>query len=175
MKLKYFRLAAVLCVSLAVFSCGKKEKKPQAIGSEYLRPATMQYSKQDTAEINTIVEKYVGLVSSRNFEEAADMLYTVRNDSVIPYDDKMKKGFCAAYRQFPIYAAKITSMVLRSDKNNQVDICLQITQDGDISANKGTTTMSLNPVVKDGKWYLTLLSKNAEGVIDVYDKDVNSY
>lgn len=175
MNLKIYRLAAYACIILALSSCGSKKEKTKALGSKYLRPATMQYSKQDTADINTIVEKYVGLIGSRNFEDAANMLYIVRNDSVIPYDDKLKKGFCAAYSQFPIYAVKVTSMVLRSDKNNQVDVSLQIIEDGDISANKGTTTMSLNPVVKDGKWYLTLLSKDAEGVQDVYDKNVNSY
>jgi hypothetical protein len=35
----------------------------------------------------------------------------------------------------------------------------------------GVTTISLNPVTKKGKWYLTLLDKNAEGVEDVYDPD----
>lgn len=175
MKFKYFRIAAFLCIVLTVFSCGKKEKKTPALGSEYLRPATMQYSKQDTAEINQIVNQYVELLGSRNFEDAANMLYTVRNDSIIPFDEETKKGFCKAYSQFPIYAVKVTSLVLRSDKNNQVDVSMQITQDGDISTNKGVTTMSLNPVVKNGKWYLTLLSKNAEGVQDVYDPNNSSY
>lgn len=175
MKFKYFRIAAFACIMLTIFSCGKKKKETPALGSEYLRPATMQYSKQDTTQINDIVNRYVELVGSRNFEDAANMLYIVRNDSIIPFDEKKKKGFCEAYSHFPIYAVKVTSMVLRSDKNNQVDVTMQITEDGDIAANKGVTTMSINPVVKDGKWYLTLLSKNAEGVQDVYDKDNNSY
>lgn len=75
----------------------------------------------------------------------------------------------------PIYAAKTNSFVLRSDKNNQVDVLIQITKDGDIDKGIGISKMSLNPVVKNGKWYLTLLDKNAEGVIDVYDKNVHSY
>ena len=32
----------------------------------------------------------------------------------------------------------------------------------------GVTTLTLNPVVKDGKWYLTIRDKHAEGVKDVY-------
>ena len=33
---------------------------------------------------------------------------------------------------------------------------------------QGVMSFSLNPVVKDGKWYLTLYDKDAEGVEDIY-------
>ena len=75
----------------------------------------------------------------------------------------------------PIYAAKTNSFVLRSDKNNQVDVLIQIVKNGNLEKGIGVSKMSLNPVVKNGKWYLTLLDENAEGVQNVYDKNVNSY
>lgn len=122
-----------------------------------------------------MVNRYVGLIQNRNFADAADMLYNVRNDSILPFTIEEKAGFVKAYNHFPVYNAKVTTLILRSDKNNQVDVSLQIMKDGDIATGKGTTVMSLNPVVKDGKWYLTLLSKDAEGVEDVYDPNVNNY
>lgn len=167
--------AVVACSLLIVSSCGDKKKTEPAVGSEYLRPATMQYSKQDTSEINNKVNRYVELIQNRNFADAADMLYTVRNDSLLPFTAEEKTGFVKAYSHFPVYNTAVTALILRSDKNNQVDVCLQIMKDGDIATGKGITVMSLNPVVKDGKWYLTLLSKDAEGVKDVYDPNVNNY
>jgi len=64
----------------------------------------------------------------------------------------------------------VKSLVLRSDKNNEVKLTVQIVSSGDLDKEIGVTHLSLNPVVKDGKWYLTLLDKNAEGVEEIYEK-----
>lgn len=161
------------CILLSFTSC--KDKKKDAGVYEYLRPATMTYTKQDTSNINFMVKRYTELVEKKDFEQAANMLYKVRNDSVVPLSDKERKGFIEAYSQMPIYAAKTDAFVLRSDKNNQVDVLIQIAKNGNLEKGIGVSKMSLNPVVKNGKWYLTLMDKDAEGVKDVYDPNVNSY
>ncbi len=163
----------VSCVVLTLAGC-KKKTKDQGV-YQYLRPATMTYTKQDSSNINYMVERYTKLVEKKDFEKAANMLYKVRHDSVVPLSAQERKGFIKAYSQMPVYAAKTNSFVLRSDKNNQVDVLIQIVKNGDLDKGIGVSRMSLNPVVKNGKWYLTLLDKKAEGVIDVYDKHVNSY
>lgn len=161
------------CILLSFTAC--KNKKKDAGVYEYLRPATMNYTKQDTSNINFLVNRYTELVEKKDFEKAANMLYKVRNDSVVPLSDKERKGFIEAYSQMPIYAAKTDAFILRSDKNNQVDVLIQIVKNGNLDKGIGVSKMTLNPVVKKGKWYLTLMDKNAEGVIDVYDPNVNSY
>jgi hypothetical protein len=163
---------ALLCSALTLTSC-KKEKKvsPQ----DFLRPATMEYSKQDTSNINYLVNRYAYFVGKNDLTSAAHMLYKVRHDSIMPLTEIEIKGFVQAYSQFPIYSTKLNSFVLRSDKNNQVDILLQIDKNGDINKGEGVMTMSVNPVVKDGKWYLTLMDKNAEGVENIYDPHSNSH
>lgn len=172
MKYNYLSILAI-CSVFAMSSC---KDKPKPTGpSEFLRPATMDYSKQDTSNINALVNQYAEFIKNKEFDAAAQMLYKVRNDSVIPLSREDRTGFAKAYSQMPIYATKLKSFVLRSDKNNQVDILVQIIKDGDINKETGVTKISLNPVIKDGKWYLTLLDKNAEGVKDVYDPNVNSY
>ena len=50
-------------------------------------------------------------------------------------------------------------------------LTLQIQENGNISENIGTISMSLNPVYKDGEWYLTLYDKYAEGVEDIYARE----
>lgn len=163
----------LLCASLSLVSCKDKPKDRGVY--EYLRPATMNYTKQDTSNINFLVNRYTALVEKKDFEKAANMLYKVRNDSVVPLSEKERKGFIEAYSQMPIYAAKTDAFVLRSDKNNQIDVLIQIVKNGNLDKGIGVSRMSLNPVVKNGKWYLTLLDKHAEGVKDVYDPNVNSY
>lgn len=163
----------VSCIVLSLTGCKKKTKDAGVY--EYLRPATMTYTKQDSSNINYMVQRYTQLVEKKDFEKAANMLYKVRNDSVLPLSPKERQGFIQAYSQMPIYAAKTNSFVLRSDKNNQVDVLIQIVKNGNLKKGIGVSKMSLNPVVKNGKWYLTLLDENAEGVQNVYDKNVNSY
>ena len=60
------------------------------------------------------------------------------------------------------------SFILHSDKNNEVAFYVQMVPNGDLEKEIGVTTLTLNPVVKDGKWYLTIRDKHAEGVKDVY-------
>lgn len=163
----------VSCIVLSLSGC--KKKTQDAGVYEYLRPATMSYTKQDSSNINYMVQRYTQLVEKKDFEKAANMLYKVKDGKVLPLSADERKGFIKAYSDMPIYAAKTNSFVLRSDKNNQVDVLIQIAKNGDLDKGIGVSKMSLNPVVKDGKWYLTLLDKNAEGVVDVYDKNVNSY
>lgn len=165
--------ALVLCCSILGLSSCKKQK-PES-NQDFLRPATMEYSKKDTSDINYLVNRYAELVKNKDFSNAAEMLYKVSNDSVLPLSKQEKEGFVKAYSQMPIYAAKLNSFTLRSDKNNQVDVLIQIVKDGNIDEGIGVSKMSLNPVVKNGKWYLTLLDKQAEGVEDVYNPYSNSH
>ena len=69
----------------------------------------------------------------------------------------------------PIYDCKVTTLILRSELNNEARVVVKVREDGDIEKQIGTTTISLNPVQIEGKWYLTLLDKNAQGVQDVYE------
>lgn len=161
-------------VTLAVFAaCGNKKKQPQT-AEELIRPASMDYTKQDTADINYLVNTYVGYFGKGNLDGCADMLYTFRNDSVFPYSKEQKDKFKKAFSHFNIYGSMVKGMMLRSDRNNQVDVALQIIRNGDLMKGDGTMTLSLNPVLVGGKWYLTLLDKDAEGVEDVYQKEAEN-
>lgn len=157
---------AAVAVSMFTVSCKKEQKRTNR--SEYIRPASMDYSKQDSAEIKQLVGNFVDAFNNKDFKAVSEMLYKVRNDSVLPLSDKEKADYVTANGHINVYGCKMKSIVLRSDKNNEVKLTVQIVSSGDIDKEIGVTHLSLNPVVKDGKWYLTLLDKNAEGVTDVY-------
>jgi len=157
----------ILLISLAFVGC-KNKPKTLPVQNEFLRPASMSYTKEDTTNINDLVNIYVENMRARNFEANADLLYFVRNDSAIAYSDGQKKDYVDAWSHMDFYNLKVNTLLLRSAKNNEVQIMMQIIKSGDLEKGIGVTSFYLNPVKIGDKWYLTLLDKNAEGVEDVY-------
>ena len=168
MKLKVFTIC-MLCMTVTFVGC-KSDKKKDPLRSEYLRPASIDYSGKDSSEIKALVDNYVENFKNKNFQATANMLYTLRNDSILPLSEQDKQKYIDAFSQMPVYDCAVKGIILRSDKNNEVQVSVQISPNGSIDEEKGVTTFCLNPVLKDGKWYLTLLDEYADGVESVYDK-----
>lgn len=169
--MKLSRLLLVAGVTMILGACSNKSKQPkQLTADDFLRPASMTYSSQDSLNISSLVSEFSANFSRQDFAACADMLFKVHNDSVFPFSNEERKGYMKAMTaQFHnIYGIRTSSFVLRSDKNNDVKVTVQIAEDGDLYKNIGTITFSLNPVYKDGNWYLTLLDKYAEGVEQIY-------
>ena len=160
----------MLCMTVTFVGC-KSDKKKDPLRSEYLRPASIDYSGKDSSEIKALVDNYVENFKNKNFQATASMLYRLRNDSILPLSEQDKQKYIDAYSQMPIYDCAVKGIILRSDKNNEVQVSVQISPNGSIDEEKGVTTFCLNPVLKDGKWYLTLLDEYADGVESVYDKN----
>ena len=163
-------LLVVMGVALLMSACSsKKDYKPRDV-DDMLRPATMTYTGQDSANIMALVNEYAGLFEQRDFDACSQLLYKLQNDSIRQLTEPEKQGFKQAMNIFSkVYAVRTTSFILRSDKNNDVKLTVQIDENGDIDKNIGTISFSLNPVYKDGNWYLTVLDKYAEGVENIYE------
>ena len=89
---------------------------------------------------------------------------------MVPLEAKEANGFKSAFSKLHIYGVKKKGFLLRSAKNNDITILLQIVPSGDLDKEIGVTAQHINPVFKEGQWYLTLLDLNAEGVYDVFDE-----
>lgn len=164
------KMAVASMLALALLcSCSGNKKDNRSVASEFLRPASVEYSGKDTAQINDLVQNYIAALSNKQLDKASDMLFTLRNDSIFPLDADSKQGFINAYTNMPIHKCKDMGLTLRSEKNNSVKLAIQVAKGGDIDKNIGVTYIYLNPVKVGGQWYLTLLDKNAEGVEDVYE------
>lgn len=162
-------LEAMLVLVMAACSGDKNQHKIAPNNTDYLRPASIQYTAQDTAAIQNLVDKYLEYFDKKDFAAASELLYTLRNDSIFPLTSSERDGFVKAMSTFDFYASKQKSFILRSEKNNEVKILMQIIESGDIDKEEGVTTFSLNPVLVEGQWYLTLLNENAEGVENIYE------
>lgn len=159
---KYILTMAVCAMTLV--SC--KDEKPKK--RLYLCPPAIELTQQDTTDIMQKVEAYVSLFGENRLKDAAEQLYFVRNDSIFPLDNEKKEGFIKGLSIFHIYDTKVEGLIIRDAMNNEVCVTLQIMKDGDIKQNKGVTKFYLNPVKINGKWYMTLRDKKAEGVMKPY-------
>lgn len=166
MKLHVTAIAFSVFVVLALNSC----KKEQPETTTYLRAPLVEYTKQDTVEIQTKVSEYVEHLKNGEYQECADMLYFLRNDSVFPLTAEKKQEFISAMNMLPIQDAQLSTLVLRSDINNEMDVKVLLKVGGDIDSEEGVTHFFLNPIVKEGKWYITLVDENAEGHDKIYER-----
>ena len=159
----------VALFGLLLAGCSKTDKKKIRNAEDFLLPAAMSYTANDTLKINELVGQFTEALKSQDFAVCADLLNHVKNGEIVPFSDAEKSQYVQGMSSFRhIYDVRTTGFLLRSDKNNDIKLTLQILEDGSISDGRGTINVSLNPVYKDGEWYLTLLDKNAEGVEDVY-------
>ena len=79
-------IIAILMLCL-VASCGHKKTNVKR-QSEFIRPASMNYTHEDTARIMQLVDDYIAGFAQKDYDRTADMLYKVKNDSVFPLSDK---------------------------------------------------------------------------------------
>ena len=141
-------------ILLALVACNKKKTtEPEVIGLP-----VFTFASEDTAAVQSLANQFVDYFRAGNINAAADMLYIVRNDSVIALPEDQKANFKQALSSLPIYDCAIKEMNLYSN------LALLIAEEGNIEREEGTINFFLNPVLQEGNWYLTLLSEYAEGV-----------
>lgn len=160
-------LLAVVLVS-SCSSCSDNKKKTNT--NPYLPEPELKTDAEDTLAINELLDHYMGLLAENRVEDAVNMLNRVKDGEVVPLEAKEANGFKSAFSKLHIYGVKKKGFLLRSAKNNDITILLQIVPSGDLDKEIGVTAQHINPVFKEGQWYLTLLDLNAEGVYDVFDE-----
>lgn len=157
MKAKYifiFLLTLVLAVSC-------KNKKQSDSINDYIRPASVDFTKQDTAEIMNQLNTYVADVKAKDYSNAVKNLYILKGDSILPLTDAQMQNAMQVYKEFNIYDVAVNAFTLKGESENMVKVALQIVKNGNISEGQGVTYIKLRPVKKDGKWYLTFMDNES--------------
>lgn len=165
MKLKHFFY--IIAAVLLTVACSSKKEKAEPI----LRPASMDYTSQDSAEVFNLVSQFVEFFGHNDFESASLMLHTVHNDSIFPYTEEQRKDYQQKMQMLANYGCRMETLILRSDKNNEVRLKVKLLPIGTLDDDQAITHVYLNPVVIDGQWYLTLRDLKAEGVENIYEKE----
>lgn len=164
MKLKQLFFISLVAV-LAFSSCSNKKKQEIDL---VLRPASMVYTAQDSADIWNLCQQFADFFGKNDFESCSMMLNTFRNDSIFPYTDKQRKEYIQKMQMFSNYGCRIDAFVLHSDRNNEISLKVKLFNIGTLDDDKGITHLFLNPVKVEDIWYLTLRDHRADGVKKVY-------
>ena len=165
MKLKHLSYA---CVAIALFvfgACSSKKEQKEPI----LRPASMIYSSQDSADIWNLCEQFAEFFGNNDFESCALMLNKFKGGEVTPYTDEQRKDYIDKVQIFSNYGCRIDGFVLNSDRNNEISLKVKLFNVGTLDDNQGITRLFLNPVKVGDKWYLTLRDQDADGVKNNYE------
>lgn len=162
MKQKYLLLAfSSLALVLYLVSC-KETKQPETQEEEPIY--VYDFSSQDSLAITTLAEQYVSLYNQGNMEAVADMLYTLRNDSIFPLTQEEHDQFMMSLKGVPTVGCELKDIELRTERDNKVKIAIKLNEDANVATGEGTITYVLNPVMVEGQWYLTMYDPYADGV-----------
>lgn len=157
MKLKYLFL---LLLSVAfVTSC--KNKKQESSIDTYIRPASIEFTKEDTTAIMSQLDNYVAAIKAKDYSSAVANLYVLQGrDSVLPLTQNQKQHAMEVYTHFNIYDCGVDAFMLKGETENMVKVALQIVKDGDMQKGIGVTYVKLRPVKHNGNWFLTIMDND---------------
>lgn len=152
-----------LFLTVIFYACNSKDKSAVQDENANLLPV-FEFSSEDSLKVNELAEQYVACFNANDLETAADMLYTVRNDSVFPLTAEQKSSFMAAMSQLPKFGFQKKELTLKSDLDNKVRVAVLMSENGSLEEEKATINLFVNPVKIEGQWYLTVYDRYAEGV-----------
>ena len=158
-----------LSATLLFAACaGCSEEKPKRT-SEVMRAPSLDFSAQDSMTVKTLANDYLAAFAAKDYETAADMLYKLENDSIRELNDTERKGYLRTMAQLPNYGCKLKGIALYTTNNNRLIYMMQVTSSGSLDTEEGVMKFYLNPVLKDGQWYLTLLDMEQEGTENLFN------
>lgn len=159
--LKTLLLALSAPVLLAGFmGCGDSKEKQASVE---LHAPSLDFSAQDSMTVKTLANDYLAAFAAKDYETAADMLYKLENDSIRELNASERKSYLNTMGQLPNYGCKLKGLALYTTNNNRLVYMMQVTSTGNLETEEGVMKFYLNPVLKDGQWYLTLLDMEQEG------------
>ena len=166
MKKSLFPFALAFSLLLLAPSCSDKKQQP-ALSPDDMMP-TFVFDNQDSLAIQALADDFLARVNANDFESAADLLYTVHNDSVSVLTAQERAGYINAMKAMPQFGFVQQELLLFSDRDNELRLAVKLSEDADVSKKQGIIRFVLNPVEVDGQWYLTLRDEYAEGVGDYH-------
>lgn len=152
----------LLVITLTLVACG--DNKKNAVDNLYIRPASVVFTQADTASINKLVETFVEQINNGDLSQASSMLYYLDKGEIDLLPLEKRQEFEKFLANMPHYGCEVVSFRLNSKKDNKIELAVKITPNADVSSKSGFLKLVLNPVMKDGQWYLTLRDNDAEGI-----------
>lgn len=117
-----------------------------------------EFCKADTLQVLNLVDKYLLHLKNKEFDEAFQMLYHIRNDQVYNLTDSERNGIKQQYKLFPVYDYKIVNYEFNNIHDTRVTYTIRFTNDTLNSLIPTTIKMSLQPQRINAVWYLGVMN-----------------
>lgn len=166
-QIKHYLL--IIAALLLVAACQEKLRQEQVTVEDTL--PVFKFDNADSTEVQRLAGEFLTLINNHDFATAATMLRSVHNNSIFDLTDVQRQGFLSAMTTFASYGAELREIEMLSDRDNRIRFAIKMVEDGDFETGRGTTNFYLNPVLQDGKWYLTIMDQYAEGVGLYHDNE----
>lgn len=160
MKSKTIRLLAVAAVAVPLcLLCSCKGEQKGSGGNIMVNIGpTMTLDSQDTIIVDQLSTEYIEHLKNKEFDAALAMLYYLDPDSaVVPLPRNLAIRQMQIFHMFPVLDYKFESIRFRTESDCQVKFIITFDEPAEgETVNKYTTSMYLQPVRREGQWYLTV-------------------
>ena len=148
-------------LSVALFSaCSDTGKKPSSkVAAD---SPQMALSANDTASVLRLTNDFLELITSGRVDDAISCLYILDGDEILPLPVEHQEGFRELWNAFDIKGYAINSFTFKTETDTKVNYSLYL-KDPTTSRNPPAIKGLIEPVRRDGSWYITLA--NVEGEI----------
>lgn len=151
--IRIFALAA-LTAPILLFSC-VGEKKDGGSVIEDINMPKMTLDSQDTIIVDQLATEFIEHLKNNEYEDAISMLYYLHPDSsIVPMPRNLAIRQEQIFRTFPVLDYHFESIRFRTETDCQVKF--NITFSRSAEGQDHTTSLYLQPVRRDGQWYLTV-------------------
>lgn len=133
-----------------------------------LQAPHLDFSAEDSSAVRSLAKEYLAYFDAKDYDSAASMLHKVQNDSVVELTGAEREQFLKTMRKLPNYGTKLKGFNLYTETSNRLLYLLQVTSGGSLEDEAGIMRFYLNPVRRNGQWYLTLFDPEAEGTRRIY-------
>lgn len=150
MKRSVFFVLGLFSLTMVYVSC-KHEKSAEIEDS---KPVTV-FSKEDTTSVMSLVNTFVEKLQAKQFKEATSMIYFLEGDSICELNEQQFNTQISSFARIRGIRYELEYIKLETEKFNDAKINIVLFDKKDDDPRPNGVGLHLNPVRRDGKWYLT--------------------
>lgn len=145
-------VVAVTLVIVSVNSCGSRKtdvtKDVDDVGA------------QDTLTVLELASSCMDALKEGRIEAALEMMYVVRNDTLMPVSDEQKVDMTRQFKFFPVLDYTLESFSFSRHDGNEVKFRLKFVEESEADNRPAAyTNLKFCPVKYNADWYLAIECK----------------
>jgi hypothetical protein len=162
---KFFLYIVAVMLLLGFNSCTDKKTVRthtfEELADSLIDKPNFEMDSQDSAEVYSLVTQYLDKLREGKIDEAVGMLYYLVNDSIIAMPAKAVQGQKAVLSRFQGVRYDLESISYDDETDNLARYTVTLFEKKDANDTRANTmSFGLNPVRRQGKWFLTLSNRD---------------